>query len=807
MKNWWGLLVFLWLALVIALSAYGATYSVNGVFQGTIQEISTTTPTGTATSTAAPTMAQTATPTSVVTIPVPTATPTAVDTTQINLPIEVLGTPPVIKSVTVNLPDITNITTLWLRIHGMESYPDKASIRLNNGNWLNINNTNVIVAYPANLFEGIGGAFNTVKMTIPLERLAGLARDSFGAQTLEFPVPLPHSVGPAPLAGVLVPGNNTIDFRYNKSDGLTLGFRVIGINFLRNGQNVLPDSTFVWEDPSTWQPPLNNPTDIAAGKNIFQNQPLSGTVGHPLLAACADCHATDGRDLKYFNYSNYSINLVAKAHGLTDQQANQVVSYIRSINLNLPAGFTVKDTGRPWNPPYQPGPGLDAKPAELWSAGAGIDAVLDDDNQMLPYMFPNGTKGTDAETRTDTSYSMNVREIPVAIPLPDWNHWLPPVDPMDSNYKVHSTGDARADFYNSRWYKGFKQVDTDLADFNKVNSLLTTTKNNVAAGACAGGIQDEFIQMYPYQLENPGSTFQFTATKNVPSLDYMAWRQLYTIRIWELHERYHLDHFGQSTFPTQGGGHDRVWFANGMWAPFGVSMHVSTDSQQIYPYNSRIKELLASTAWYELQEIIDSGNKSASSAQYPFDWNYGSNWIINLGVASGHWEGLRTFKNEFVGLQEAANKPNQWYQCNTNNTVKQQFYFGLRDWHPSRGIFQPSTSCIGPAYQNLPAGVWADLDTLYIKSFLKKIREKPPAEFPRNPPPGTTLIEPDGVFSFNGGINGTNPNCGFDDVWVGRNEYRALQQMKKIGVDLNTMNDLVNWEKSMWPSTNWDYWR
>jgi len=63
------------------------------------------------------------------------------------------------------------------------------------------------------------------------------------------------------------------------------------------------------------------------------------------------------------------------------------------------------------------------------------------------------------------------------------------------------------------------------------------------------------------------------------------------------------------------------------------------------------------------------------------------------------------------------------------------------------------------------------------------------------------------VFSFNGGINGSNPNCGFDDVWVGRNEYRALQQMKKIGVDPASMNDLVNWEKSMWPSTNWDYWR
>jgi len=31
--------------------------------------------------------------------------------------------------------------------------------------------------------------------------------------------------------------------------------------------------------------------------------------------------------------------------------------------------------------------------------------------------------------------------------------------------------------------------------------------------------------------------------------------------------------------------------------------------------------------------------------------------------------------------------------------------------------------------------------------------------------------------------------------------------MKKVGVDPTLMNDLVTWEKSMWPSTNWDYWR
>src|SRR5207249_8229093 len=37
-------------------------------------------------------------------------------------------------------------------------------------------------------------------------------------------------------------------------------------------------------------------------------------------------------------------------HGLSEQQGELVASYIRSLPVPNP--------GRPWNPPYQPGPGL-----------------------------------------------------------------------------------------------------------------------------------------------------------------------------------------------------------------------------------------------------------------------------------------------------------------------------------------------------------------------------------------------------------------------------------------------------------------
>ena len=128
----------------------------------------------------------------------------------------------------------------------------------------------------------------------------------------------------------------------------------------------------------------------------------------------------DGRDLKYFNYSNNSIQARALFHGLTAQQGDQIASYIRSLNVVNP--------GRPWNPPYQPGPGLDSQPVINWAAGAGLDAVLDTDQEMLNAMFPSGYQ----DSVFAATSRLNQRETPLPVQLPDWNQWLPGTHPMDA---------------------------------------------------------------------------------------------------------------------------------------------------------------------------------------------------------------------------------------------------------------------------------------------------------------------------------------------------------------------------------------
>src|SRR6185295_10423817 len=147
-----------------------------------------------------------------------------------------------------------------------------------------------------------------------------------------------------------------------------------------DGTAMVSSSAFVQDDPSTWKPPSALAADISAGKSLWSSAPLKTAAGEPILAKCGDCHAQDGRDLKYFNYSNNSIRVRSMFHGLTAQQGDQIASYIRSLNTPAPA------SARPWNPPYQPGPGLDSAPVANWAAGAGLDAVLESNVEMMNYL-------------------------------------------------------------------------------------------------------------------------------------------------------------------------------------------------------------------------------------------------------------------------------------------------------------------------------------------------------------------------------------------------------------------------------------
>ena len=201
------------------------------------------------------------------------------------------------------------------------------------------------------------------------------------------------------LTDTVVEGSNTIGFRFNGTNGVASGFRVVAFNLLTgDSSKVLEPDVFTEEDPNTWVPPLRDSESIKAGHELWSHVQLRANAlqNAPLIQArCSDCHAYDGRDLKYFGFSNASIAARSRFHGLSDLQGQQIASYIRSLNVPSP--------GRPWNPPYQPGPGLDAQPTANWAAGAGLAWALDSDIATIRFIFaPNGDEGMECDhTRND----------------------------------------------------------------------------------------------------------------------------------------------------------------------------------------------------------------------------------------------------------------------------------------------------------------------------------------------------------------------------------------------------------------------
>src|SRR5216683_698394 len=342
------------------------------------------------------------------------------DTTRdrILLPIEVLGTnTTVTRTVALQEGRAESVRSLWLQIHGLR-YADQASVQINMSAWIPLNNNTVTIAEPGGSYGGIGGGFSTLVMTLHL--------------------PIDTVVG----------GDNTIRFRFNQTDGVVSSYRVLAWNFLTvEGKEILPPDDFVEDAPESWTPPLPDAASIQAGRELWQTASLaaSSLPKSPRIEAhCGDCHAQDGRDLKYFNFSNGSINARARFHGLSAPQSEQIASYIRSLPTPNP--------GRPWNPPYQPGPGLDEQPISSWAAGAGLPSVLGRDTDTLPYLVRQHGDGMSAGASNPAGNAPNLselarqitpdifrpdgnlraRQIPIALQLPDWNQWLPRIHPKDA---------------------------------------------------------------------------------------------------------------------------------------------------------------------------------------------------------------------------------------------------------------------------------------------------------------------------------------------------------------------------------------
>jgi hypothetical protein len=613
-----------------------------------------------------------------------TATTTAAAAPPIVLPVEVLGPVGTTRNVTVDTVNTTN--TLSLRLHGV-AHARMIEVKVDDRAWIPLTNTTATVSGLARRYGGIGGAFTTLDLRVPL------------------------------AAPALPAGSHTVSFRFAVGDGITIGFRVLRLNLLdASGQPAVLASGFAQDNPSTWSAPLPSAADRAAGEALWRNATIIDRPGGPpIRARCSDCHAQNGHDLAYFNFSNQSIVQRSVFHGLSTLQGEQIASYIRSLPGSI--------NGRPWNPPYQPGPGLDARSVSEWAAGAGIDAVLAEDAEgmaSLPFLssglrlmiesrtqrsavpvtpsvpvalsgprgdYFNAADGVRPEDRrlrfasgqspktADASAALPsisnpavmpsggragrlgvralissdgriadipIHELPKALQLLDWNRWLPRVHPLDvPNFDFNASA-AKQQYALLRqklsaadgeefFYKSF-----DINRYGIGQSFLfdgyTTAISDLKRGVIPAA-------------SNPMTAVEANRTYSAALLG--------VTKMWEIMQEFGLEGRGRKAYGVM--APERLWYSNRFvfdTSPFLLGISPSTTLIGD-PQTPGISFPYLSNAWYELALQLNAGSGGRSSGGHRvIDWGYMAGFFGDLERASGDGEPVRRAIFSMVSMQQ-----------------------------------------------------------------------------------------------------------------------------------------------------------
>lgn len=655
----------------------------------------------------------------------PTSSSTAVITlgatpdATITLPIEVVGADGSTVAVPFTVRPEANISgplTLFLRIHNLK-YQSEASLRINNSAWTPIDATTATLQGLAKAYGGIGGAYSTLKLTMA-------------------------------MPGLVTVGPNTLCLRFNGTDGRTSGFRVLDFNIHDSaGSSLLPATDFVWDDPANWVTPLNTTADIAAGKTAFQKEnslrtQMTGPVVN-IKASCSDCHTQDGRDLKYFNYSNTSIRARSMFHGLTAQQGDQIASYIRSLQTPSP--------GRPWNPPYQPGVGLDSKPVEQWAAGAGIDAVLDSDAAMLPFVSPNLTMAD-----FSAAGNLSARETPIAFQLPDWNNWLPQVHPLDA--------------FPSLFPKSVP--NTDYANLRK-NLAPAPTPGTVYA-PYRFAISQWSTDRYNFQVtQTPATSDPSWSDPTIASKLYSV-GQWQTVKMWELNQEFGLEGQAKAVFGAQ--SDSRAWYTNSPFFTAPSIMRIPVNAVGVLNGSKATFHTL-SFVWYYLQMILDDSQKTQQCGSSPLDWGYTIASVGNVTQYASVPQAMSLLTILLKGLQISQNGKGPEVGCTGG--------WNWRNSIPSTMVTREYTFI----WKELPTATRAALLNAYVGAWFAVAGSFTPAQYYKGL--WTTAAEP-----VSPGFAASNFASGVAFM---------IPHLHYWGLNDTLTNSLVTWAASMWPNNGYNW--
>jgi len=238
---------------------------------------------------------------------------------------------------------------------------------------------------------------------------------------------------------------------------------------------------------------------------------------------------------------------------------------------------------------------VDAKPAGDWAAGAGLSWALDSDDASLPFLFPTGPITPDT-FRPDGN--LNPRQIPISLQLPDWNHWLPRVHPLDA------------------WGQDFLQSDADTSN-GSVRAQLSSPQ--LAKLISTGEIVNLFDKWNKSQRKFLTRYAPRNAGEWSPDLTNKVYStQLWQlVKAWELAQEFQLEGRGQEFYGST--GEPRTWFNTIPLATAPIEAGIPDGPNGMG--GSAVASEYFNNAWYELQIVLNSGNHRRHG-RTPVDWVY-----------------------------------------------------------------------------------------------------------------------------------------------------------------------------------------
>jgi len=713
----------------------------------------------------------------------------------IELPVEVLGAEGTMATLRFDLAsDAAPLaTSLWLQVNNL-SYQNKASVRVNDGAWIDLNHGTVQMPEPERARGGmVHGGYSTIRLSLTV--------NNFRA------------------------GENKLSFRFNRSDGISMGFRVVRLQVRdANGGALLPDSHFFEVDPAKWKPPFADSASIAEGEALWRTAPLwshylgEGRTGNwyaatipgrqQIRAVCADCHAQDGRDLEIFAYSNESIVLRSTFHGLSEEQGKKIASYIRSLSAKHP---TVGRYGRPWNPPYQPGPAVAERPVHEWAAGAGLDAVLERDRDMLPAMFPEGVTADTVAAYFDSAAMEDHTTLPIAIQLPDWKHWLPLIHPKDAYAKNGYYDDPAVEFNPGRGYAEvrsfFEAKPVSQRSTSEIHSAINRHWRHYRLFLSQGSAKAEHWRT----RDGSATTRGLVAAPSVPHMEMAATSlaRLLAVKHFELMNEFGLQGLARERLDARDQPLERQWLGRD-YQVFEIPAHFTAcydDVNRCQHFNGQPMQTgrFESTAWYHLQLVLNGG-QGQMLHNSPVDNNYHPEFILVSNLSSGILEPLRYYSSINAMYQTrtwtGATSPNDgrgfririqgpWYFLGKEGDARRQHLHGF-----APGFYPAQLDTVTPGLTK-----WT-LDAL-MSQFVREVErpENSLAIWQRFVPgrdPSNTLDPIDKASVVDVTISGPGTLENGGPLWADHT-YWSIQQAAQLGVECAVLERTIAWASAAWP--------